>query len=88
MAALARSVERQAMFRTTGSIQGYAVQAANLPTAPRPVGLFVLRDGQGIIRLALAARGGVLYRERSSGEGPWLRSAETRRLAEEGSRTP
>ena len=76
MAELARSVERQARFQTTGSIQGYAVQAANLPTAPRPVGLFVLRDGQGIIRLALAARGGVLYRERSSPDAPWARSAE------------
>ena len=76
MAALARSVERQARFQTTGSIQGYAVQAANLPTAPRPVGLFVLRDGQGIVRLALAARGGVLHRERSSCDAPWVRSAE------------
>jgi phosphohistidine swiveling domain-containing protein len=76
MAALARSVERQARFRTTGSIQGYAVQAADLPTAPRPIGLFVLRDGQGIIRLALAARGGVLHRERSSRDAPWVRSAE------------
>jgi pyruvate,water dikinase len=76
MAELARSVERQARFQTTGSIQGYAVQAANLPTAPHPVGLFVLRDGQGIVRLALAARGGVLYRERSCRDGPWVRSAE------------
>jgi len=76
MAALVRSVERQARFQTTGSIQGYAVQAANLPTAPRPVGLFVLRDGQGIVRLALSARGGVLFRDRPSGDDPWARSAE------------
>ncbi|MEI7704276.1 MAG: PEP/pyruvate-binding domain-containing protein [Deltaproteobacteria bacterium] len=76
MAELVRSVERQARFQTTGSIQGYAVQATNLPTAPRPVGLFVLRDGQGIVRLAIAAGGGVLHRERASRDVPWVRSAE------------
>ncbi len=76
MAALVRAVERQARFRTTGSIQGHAVQAASLPTAPRPVGLFVLRDAQGIVRLALAAAGGVLYRARRDPGEPWGRPEE------------
>jgi phosphohistidine swiveling domain-containing protein len=76
MAGLARSIERQGRFQTTGSIQGYAVQAANLPTAPSPIGLFVLRDGQGIVRLALAASGGVLYQDRPDRDAPWARGPE------------
>jgi phosphohistidine swiveling domain-containing protein len=76
MASLVRGVERQARFRTTGSVQGYAVQAASLPTAPRPVGLFVLRDAQGMVRLALAAGGGVLYRARGGAGEPWRRPDE------------
>ena len=76
MAGLARSIERQARFQTTGSIQGYAVQAAILPTAPSPIGLFVLRDGQGIVRLALAARGGVLFQDRPDRDAPWARGPE------------
>lgn len=71
MASLVRGVERQARFRTTGSVQGYAVQAATLPTAPDAIGLFVLRDAQGIARLALAARGGVLYRTRAAPREAW-----------------
>jgi len=71
-----RGIERQARFRTTGSIQGYAVQAASLPTAPRPVGLFVLRDAQGhdlwssaaeIARLSEAARSGKASRDELTG---------------------
>jgi len=76
MAALVRSVERQARFQTTGSIQGRAVQSASLPTAPQAIGLFVLRDSQGIIRLALAAAGGVLYRARGSSADPWVPGAD------------
>jgi phosphohistidine swiveling domain-containing protein len=76
LAGLARSIERQARFETTGSIQGYPVQAAILPTAPSPIGLFVLRDGQGIVRLALAARGGVLYQDRPNRDAPWARGPE------------
>jgi pyruvate,water dikinase len=76
MAALVRGIERQVRFRTTGSVHGYAVQAARLPTAPRPVGLFVLRDAQGIVRLALAVGGGVLYRARGAGHEPWSRRDE------------
>ena len=75
-AALVRAIERQARFRTTGSIQGYAVEAARLPTAPRAVGLFVLRDGQGIVRLALAVAGAVLHRWRADPGEPWRRGDE------------
>jgi pyruvate,water dikinase len=35
------------------------------------VSLFVLRDAQGIIRLALASAGGVLYRARERADDPW-----------------
>ncbi|MBI5067791.1 MAG: hypothetical protein HZB56_06085 [Deltaproteobacteria bacterium] len=73
LAGLVRAVERQVRFRTSGSVQGYAVQSAALPVAPRPVGLFVLRDAQGIVRLALAAAGGVLYRRRRAPEEAWSR---------------
>jgi phosphohistidine swiveling domain-containing protein len=76
MARLVRDVERQARFRTTGTIQGYAVQAAALPTAPDAAGLFVLRDAQGIVRLALAARGGVLYRARAASGREWREGGE------------
>jgi pyruvate, water dikinase len=76
MATLARAVERQARFRTTGSVQGRAVQAALLPTAPLPIGLFVLRDAQGIVRLALAAEGGLLCRGRPSKDAPWTPGPE------------
>ncbi len=76
MAALVRGIERQARFRTTGSIRGYAVEAARLPTAPRAVGLFVLRDGQGIVRLALTVAGGVLHRSRDGPREAWRRRDE------------
>lgn len=76
MAALVRGVERQVRFRTTGSVEGHAVQAAALPTGSGAVGLFVLRDHQGIARLAVAARGGVLYRARDASGEPWRRRDE------------
>ncbi len=76
MAALVRGVERQVRLRTTGSVEGHAVQAATLPTGPGEVGLFVLRDHQGMARLAVAARGGVLYRARDVPGEPWRRRDE------------
>lgn len=76
MAALVRGVERQAPFRTTGGVEGHAVQAAALPAGSGAVGLFVLRDHQGMARLAVAARGGVLYRSRDSPGEAWRRRDE------------
>ncbi len=86
VAAVVGSVERHLRFVTSGTIQGYPVQRATLVLRGERVDLSVLRDVDGICRLALALdcpirtwtgiRGGP-----PCGAGPRLRSLElVRRL--------
>lgn len=73
-AALARLVaplERVLRFRATGRVNGHEVQRARLALRGEAVGLRVLRDAGGIIRLAVFARGDVLGRRRADTSLPW-----------------
>jgi phosphohistidine swiveling domain-containing protein len=54
IAAVVGSVERHLRFVTSGSIQGFPVQRATLVLRGERVDLSVLRDADGIARLALA----------------------------------
>jgi phosphohistidine swiveling domain-containing protein len=71
LADVVQSVERHLRFRTVGAVQGYPAQVAILPLHGGRVGVFVLRDGSGVTRLALAAEGGVLYSRRCDPREPW-----------------
>jgi pyruvate,water dikinase len=60
-AALARLVtplERTLRFRAGGLVNGHELQSARLPLRGEALGLHVLRDGDGAIRLAFYTRGG------------------------------
>lgn len=54
IAAVVGSIERHLRFVTSGSVQGYPVQRATLVLRGERVDLFVLRDADGIARLAFA----------------------------------
>ena len=64
VARLIAPLERTLTFSTTGTVEGWAVQRAQLPLRGIGLGLTVLRDNQGIIRLAFFALDDVLYRRR------------------------
>jgi pyruvate,water dikinase len=57
-------LERTLRFRSTGRVNGHEVQRARLPLRGESLGLHVLRDGDGVIRLAFFAHGDVLGRKR------------------------
>ncbi len=64
-------LERILRFRTTGSVSGYEVQRARLALRGETIAIFALRDGSGIVRLALAERGDVPCRRRLGRGGIW-----------------
>jgi phosphohistidine swiveling domain-containing protein len=70
LARLVAPLERTLRFRTSGRVNGYEVQRAPLALRGETLGLYVLRDAAGIVRLALVAEGDVLCRVREPG-GPW-----------------
>jgi hypothetical protein len=57
LASIVAPLERSLRFRTTGSVNGYEVQRARLTLRGGSLALFVLRDGGGIARLAIASSG-------------------------------
>jgi phosphohistidine swiveling domain-containing protein len=71
LARLLSPLERTLRFRGTGRVNGYDLQRARLALRGESLGLYVLRDGGGIVRLALFSHGDVLWRRRSDPEGPW-----------------
>jgi phosphohistidine swiveling domain-containing protein len=71
MAGVATALERSLRFQTTGTVNGYDVQRAQLALRNDVIDLFVLRDGGGMIRLAFYATGRCLYKIRESEEEPW-----------------
>jgi phosphohistidine swiveling domain-containing protein len=71
LARLVGPLERTLRFRATGRVNGHEVQRALLPLRGESLGLYVLRDAGGIIRLALFAHGGVLGRRRVDGSVAW-----------------
>jgi pyruvate,water dikinase len=77
VARLAAPLERTLPFRTVGSVNRHDVQRARLPLRGATVGLHVLRDPRGTIRLALFSRGLVPSRRRDSPDAPWTLDADT-----------
>lgn len=75
LARLVASLERSLRFRTTGDINHYEVQRSCLPISGERLGLYVLRDRAGIIRLALFSRGESLCCRRASPSAPWSSNA-------------
>ncbi len=71
LARLIAPLERFLRFQTTGYLDGYEVQRTRLSLRGERLGLYVLRDEAGIIRLALFARGEGLWRKRDEPDGPW-----------------
>ncbi len=75
LAELVGPLERSLRFRTTGSVNAYEVQRARLPLLGEHLGLYVLRDAGGIIRLALFAYGEVIFNRRDDVSHPWSSNA-------------
>ncbi len=71
LAALVAPLERTLRFHTTGSINGFEVQRARLALRGGWIFLYVLRDGGGMIRLAITSRDEVVCRRRAGVEGAW-----------------
>jgi hypothetical protein len=64
LARLVAPLERSLRFRTTGSVNAYEVQRARLPLRGESLGLYVLRDAGGIIRLAVFSHGESIFNRR------------------------
>ena len=83
VALLVGPLERTLQFRATATLAGREVQQARLALPGLLLGLHVLRDSPGIVRLALFAEGDVLYRRRAGPAEPWVAnwSCDAARLA-------
>ncbi len=75
MARVVSALQRHLRFRTTGAVNGYEVQRAELPLSGQTLALHVLRDAAGVARLAFATPDGVLYRSRDGTSEPWRENA-------------
>lgn len=64
VACCVRAIEPCLELVPTGTVNGLPVERALVPLRNERIGLFVLRDATGAVCLAVAARHGLLYRER------------------------
>ncbi len=71
MAHLVTPLERSLRFQTSGTLNGFEVQRASMALTGKSLNLFVLRDGTGIIRLAMFSHGEALYLRRENIDSPW-----------------
>lgn len=71
LAHLVAPLERTLRFQTSGSVNGYEVQRAAMALCGKELGLYVLRDGTGIIRLALFSHGESLFLRRPQATARW-----------------
>ena len=71
LAHLVAPLERTLRFQTSGSLNGYEVQRAAMALCGKELGLYVLRDGTGIIRLAMFSHGESLYLRRQDSAMRW-----------------
>ncbi len=69
-------IERHVRFRTSGSINGYAVQHARVSLGSSVLAFYVLRDGMGMARLACAADDEFLWRRRTGETEAWTDSGD------------
>jgi len=74
IARLIGPLEKVLRFRTTGSVNGHEVQHAPLVLRGERLGVHVLRDAGGIIRLALCAPDDILWRSRGDPAASWIPS--------------
>lgn len=77
LAHLVAPLERTLRFQTSGSVNGYEVQRASMALCGKTLGLYVLRDGAGIIRLAMFSHGDLLYMTRPDSHSPWRSNGST-----------
>jgi len=68
---LVAPLEQALRFQTTGSINCYTVQSAFLPILGETLTLFVVRDQEDIICLAMFSRDKALCRRREAGSQEW-----------------
>ncbi|MBW1779131.1 MAG: hypothetical protein JRL30_00135 [Deltaproteobacteria bacterium] len=71
LARLVASLEQALRFQTTGRLNGYEVQSASVPVLGRPLTLFVVRDSEGMICLAMFVRDGALCLRREDDATKW-----------------
>ena len=71
LAHLVAPLERTLRFQTSGSVNGYEVQRAAMALCGKELGLYVLRDGTGIIRLAMFSHGQSLFLRRQDTAVRW-----------------
>ncbi len=71
LAHLVAPLERTLRFQTSGSVSGYEVQRAAMALCGKELGLYVLRDGTGIIRLAMFSHGESLFLRRQDLATQW-----------------
>jgi hypothetical protein len=75
LAGLAAALERTLRFETTGSVNGFDVQRADLVLKDQRLALYALRDAGGMFRLALFTPGGAIYLHRPDAAHPWIDNA-------------
>jgi pyruvate,water dikinase len=75
LAGLAAALERTLRFETTGSVNGFDVQRAELVLRDQRLALYALRDGSGMFRLAVFAPGGAICLRRTDVTRPWTDNA-------------
>ena len=75
LAGVVALLDRHVRFSTTGSLNGYDVQRANVSTGADQLTVFALRDGDGIARLACATADDYLWRSRADESAEWTQSA-------------
>jgi phosphohistidine swiveling domain-containing protein len=75
VARVVSALQRHLRFQTTGTVNGYEVQRAELTLSGQTVALHVLRDAAGIARLAFATLDGILYRVRDDPSDAWRENA-------------
>ena len=71
LAHLVAPLERTLRFQTSGTVNGYEVQRAAMALCGKELGLYVLRDGTGIIRLAMFSHGESLFLRRQNSAAHW-----------------
>lgn len=75
LARLATALERTLRFKTTGDVDGYDVERADLVLREWTGAIYGLRDAAGIFRLALFTTDGTIARRRDAPGEPWRDNA-------------
>jgi phosphohistidine swiveling domain-containing protein len=71
VALLVEPLQKALRSRTTGAVNGHEVQRASVPLLGGSLGIYLLRDAEGIIRQAVFARDSCLCLRRSAETEPW-----------------